>query len=59
MSVGSGVPYNAYTGNGLSTVFAYGFTLLAAADLVVTIDGVVTGAYTVSGLGVAAGGSIM
>lgn len=58
MSVGSGVPYNAYTGNGLSTVFAYGFTLLAAADLVVTIDGVVTSAYTVSGIGVAAGGSI-
>ena len=58
MSVGSGVPYNAHTGNGLSTVFAYGFTLLAAADLVVTIDGVVTSAYTVSGIGVAAGGSI-
>jgi hypothetical protein len=58
MSVGSGVPYNAHTGNGLTTVFAYGFTLLDADDLVVTIDGVVTSAYTVSGLGVAAGGSI-
>lgn len=58
MSVGSGVPYNAYTGNGLTTVFAYGFTLLDAADLVVTIGGVVTSAYTVSGVGVAAGGSI-
>ena len=58
MSVGSGVPYKAHTGNGLTTVFAYGFTLLAAADLVVTINGVVTSAYTVSGIGVAAGGSI-
>lgn len=58
MSVGSGVPYNPHTGNGLTTVFAYGFTLLDADDLVVTIDGVVTSAYTVSGLGVAAGGSI-
>lgn len=58
MSVGSGVPYNAHTGNGLTTVFAYGFTLLDAADLVVTIDGVVTSAYTVSGIGVAAGGSV-
>lgn len=58
MSVGSGVPYNAHTGNGVTTVFAYGFTLLDAADLVVTINGVVTSAYTVSGLGVAAGGSI-
>lgn len=58
MSVGSGVPYNAHTGNGLTTVFAYGFTLLNEDDLVVTINGVVTSAYTVSGLGVAAGGSI-
>lgn len=58
MSVGSGVPYNSYTGNGVSTVFAFGFTLLDAADLVVTISGVVTSSYTVSGLGVAAGGSI-
>ena len=58
MSVGSGVPYNAHLGNGLSVVFGYGFTLLDAADLVVTIDGVVTSAYTVSGVGVAAGGFI-
>lgn len=58
MSVGSGVPYNAYTGNGLTTVFSYGFTLLDADDLVVTVDGVVTSSYTVSGIGVPAGGSV-
>lgn len=58
MAVGSGVPYNAHIGNGVTTVFAYGFTLLDADDLVVTIDGVVTSAYSVSGIGVAAGGSI-
>lgn len=58
MAIGSGVPYNEYTGNGVSTVYAFGFTLLDADDLVVTINGVVTSAYTVSGLGVAAGGSI-
>lgn len=58
MAVGSGIPYSAHTGNGVSTVFAYGFTLLDADDLVVTIDGVSTSAYTVSGIGVAAGGSV-
>ena len=58
MSVGSGIPYNQHLGNGVSTLFAYGFTLLDAGDLVVTIDGVATSAYTVAGIGVAAGGSI-
>lgn len=58
MSVGSGVPYNAHTGNGVTTVFSYGFTLLDEDDLVITINGVVTSAYTVSGIGVAAGGSV-
>ncbi len=58
MAVGSGVPYNAYTGNGVTTVFAYGFTLLNEDDLLVTINGTVTSSYTVSGVGVAAGGSI-
>jgi len=58
MAVGSGVPYNAYTGNGVTTVFAYGFTLLNEDDLLVTVDGTVTSSYTVSGVGVAAGGSI-
>ena len=58
MAVGSGIPFNAHVGNGVSTVFGYGFTLLDAADLVVTIDGVVTSAYTVAGVGVAAGGAV-
>jgi len=58
MSIGSGVPYNEYIGNGVTVVFAYGFTLLDADDLIVTIDGVATSAFTVSGLGVAAGGSV-
>lgn len=58
MAVGSAVPYNAHTGNGVTTVFGYAFTLLDAADLVVTINGVVTSAYTVAGLGNANGGAI-
>lgn len=58
MAIGSGVPYNEYTGNGVSTVYAFGFTLLDADDLAVTIDGTPTSDYTISGLGVAAGGSI-
>ena len=59
MAVGSGTPYNIHIGNGVSRTFGYGFTLLDADDLVVAIDGVATSAYTVTGLGVAAGGTVV
>ena len=59
MTIGSGVPYNAHTGNGITTTFAYGFTLLDADDLVVTVNGVATTAFTITGLGVAAGGTVI
>lgn len=58
MAVGSGVPYQAHIGNGVTRTFSYGFTLLDVADLVVTIDGVVTSSFTLTGLGQAAGGTI-
>lgn len=51
-------PYNEYTGNGSSTVYAYTFLLLAAADLVVKIDGTTTTAYTLSGIGTSSGGNV-
>jgi hypothetical protein len=57
MSVGSGVPYNEHTGNGVSDTFAYGFTLLDEGDFIATIDGVETSAYTLTGIGEAAGGN--
>tara|TARA_B100001105_G_scaffold236652_1_gene212625 strand:+ start:27822 stop:30008 length:2187 start_codon:yes stop_codon:yes gene_type:complete len=59
MAVGSGTPYNIHIGNGVTRTFGYGFTLLDADDLVVTIDGVATSAYTITGLGVAAGGTVV
>ena len=59
MTIGSGVPYNEHTGNGVTTTFSYGFTLLDDGDLVVTIDGVVTSAYTVTGVGDANGGTVV
>ena len=58
MAVGSGTPYNLHTGNGVATTFGYTFTLLDAADLVVRVGGVVTTAYTVSGLGSPSGGAV-
>lgn len=58
MSIGSGVPYNVHTGNGVTTTFAYGFTVLAAADLVATVAGVTT-SVTVNNVGVAAGGTVV
>jgi hypothetical protein len=47
------------TGNGATTVFPYGFPILAAEDLQVSFDGVVqTDGYTVSGVGELAGGDV-
>lgn len=57
MTVGSGVPYNEHTGNGTATVFAYEFTILEAGDFVATIDGTVTSAYSLTGVGNPAGGT--
>lgn len=53
-------PFNEYTANGVTTVFAYTFQLLSASDLVVKANGVVvpTSSYSVSGVGVQAGGSV-
>lgn len=58
MAVGSGVPYNSHVGNGVTTSFSYGFTLLDEDDLVVSVNGVVTADYTITGLGVANGGTV-
>ena len=58
MAVGSGDPISSHIGNGVTRSFGYGFTLLNAADLRVTIDGEVTSAYTVFGIGAAEGGTI-
>ena len=52
---------NSYTGNGVTTVFAYTFKLLDQADVLVEVDGVaktLTTHYTVSGVGNSGGGNI-
>lgn len=65
MSVTAQTPLNSYTGNGVTTVFAFSFLLLLADDLTVktTTSGVVSTKvlgteYTVSGLGVGSGGTV-
>ncbi|HBT4424412.1 TPA: phage tail protein, partial [Klebsiella pneumoniae] len=59
MSVPNHTPYNIYTANGLTTVFAYEFYLISASDIQVTINGSeVTSGYTVSGVGNTGGGEI-
>ncbi|WEJ90465.1 MAG: phage tail fiber protein [Klebsiella huaxiensis] len=59
MSVPNQTPYNIYTANGLSTVFAYEFYLISASDIQVTINGnEVTSGYTVSGVGNISGGEV-
>lgn len=59
MSVPNQTPYNIYTANGLTTVFAYEFYLISASDIQVTINGSeVTSGYTVSGVGNTGGGEV-
>lgn len=59
MSVPNQTPYNIYTANGLTTVFAYEFYLISAGDIQVTINGaVIAGGYSVGGVGNVGGGDI-
>lgn len=59
MSVPNQTPYNIYTANGLTTVFAYEFYLISSSDIQVTINGnEVTSGYTVSGVGNTNGGEV-
>lgn len=59
-SVVDQIPFNEYTGNGVATLYPYEFELPSAADLIVTIDGVVVppSDFTLAGVGVQAGGSV-
>lgn len=59
-SVVDQVPFTEILANGVSTGFGFTFQLLEAADLVVYGDGVLipSSAYTISGLGVQAGGMV-
>ncbi|WP_439606876.1 hypothetical protein [Hydrogenophaga sp.] len=59
MTVVVQTPFNQHTANGVTTLFGFTFQLLAEGDLQVSLDEVVQGSgYTISGLGVQAGGSI-
>lgn len=61
MAVTEQSPINNYTGNGATTVFAFSFLVLAAADLSVKVSGVLKTLgvdYTVAGVGVGAGGTV-
>lgn len=54
MPIGATAPLVTYTGNGVSTVFAYTFKIFAATDLMVTVGGVtkaLTTDYSVSPIG--------
>lgn len=49
-----------YTGNGITTTFAYGFYLLSAEDIVVAVNGVVqTSGFSVNGIGSQSGGAVV
>lgn len=59
-SVEPQTPYTEHVGNGVTTAFSYEFQLLAADDLVVTIDGVVipSSDFVLTGVGNQAGGDV-
>jgi hypothetical protein len=61
VTVSSQTPINRSTGNGVTTVFPYGFKIISEADIEVTVDGVAKTLnvdYTVSGVGNEAGGNV-
>src|SRR3990167_5931731 len=59
MTVQAQTIFNESTGNGVATVFPYGFLLLDANDLIVQFDGVTqVSGFKVSGIGNASGGNI-
>jgi len=61
VTVSAQTPINRSTANGVTTVFPYTFKILAEGDIEVSVDGVVktlTTDYTVSGVGVDAGGNV-
>lgn len=59
MTVPVQTPVSSSTANGVTTVFPYGFQIVAEEDLSVTVDGVLqTSGYTVSGVGNPAGGNV-
>lgn len=52
-------PYSASVANGVTTVFGFGFQLLDADDLQVSLDGVVqSSGFTINGIGVQSGGNV-
>jgi len=60
MPVSVQVPFSLHTANGVTTVFAYGFFLLDAGDMVVKVDGVTqTSGFTITGLGSPTGGTVV
>jgi hypothetical protein len=61
MTVDVQTPFNEHTGNGVTTNFGYTFLLIDEGDLKVYLDGVLQDSadYTVSGVGVDAGGSVV
>lgn len=48
-----------FTANGVTTSFAYGFTVFAAADLRVEVNDVLETAYSVTGVGSDSGGNVV
>lgn len=59
MPIGEQVTIASHTGNGVATVFAYSFGVLAADDLKVLVNGVeVTTGFTVAGIGSRTGGTV-
>ncbi|VTU25383.1 Pectate lyase superfamily protein [Variovorax sp. PBS-H4] len=62
MTVPAQTPVSTHVGNGVTTSFAYGFKLLDAADIRVSVAGVLKTLntdYTVTGIGAEAGGTIV
>jgi hypothetical protein len=59
MTIDAQTPYSSTVANGITTEFPFPFACMAAADLEVTLDGVVVASgFTITGVGVRSGGTV-
>ena len=58
MTVTVQTPYNEYSSNGATTVFAFDFKVLRESELKVKVDGLIVTNYSVTGIGDEDGGQI-
>ena len=58
MAISEQIPFNSYTGNGVTTVYQYTFKLFVPSDLLVMVNSETVTSYSITGIGEETGGSV-